>query len=167
MRITFVLFISLFFLNGLLNAQSKIPDSYVNIGFGAGMNYGFIGIKTVVGVKNSGLLVGLGFVPGSNGLLGYEIGAQISEKWFFLNAGYGVSGFVKATNEDFKAVHAFNLLAGGMIGLGKNKRTFIDLGLGHTFATERYTVYGLNLTSDSFNLIIGLGFRLGTIKKDK
>jgi sulfopyruvate decarboxylase TPP-binding subunit len=42
------------------NSLTKLPDSFLNVGIGIGGNYKLAGTKTVVGLKNSGLMVGLG-----------------------------------------------------------------------------------------------------------
>src|ERR1700712_3663995 len=87
------LFVFLFIFSFPANCQDRIPASIVNVGIGGGINYGIFGVKTVTGYKNSGLLLGLGYCPG--GLLGYEIGGQISIKWFYINMGYGVFATVQ------------------------------------------------------------------------
>lgn len=155
----------LFFIliSGLLKAESKLPDSKVNLGFGGGMNYGIFGLKSVIGYKNSGLLLGLGFVPG--GLLGYEIGAQYSDRWFFVNAGYGISGTIEYDMEKPETVKSGSVILGAMISLGEAKRTFLEIGIGHTFLTEKHYYMGMRLTDNAFIGIIGLGFRLGNRKE--
>ncbi len=70
--------------------QRDYPRSMINIGIGLGSNYGGIGCKTVIGYKDSGLLVGLGTVFGYG--LGFEVAGQYSYKWWFINMGYGVYG---------------------------------------------------------------------------
>ena len=146
--------------------QSKLPDSNINVGVGLGMNYGIFGIKTVFGYRNSGLLLGIGVVPG--GIVGYEIGAQISKDWFFANIGYGVVGTYQINNDPIQAINAGDILVGGMIGLGKKKRTFIDLGVGHTFGAPTITDFlGNVIVQNTFNVILGVGYRFGNKKMRK
>ncbi len=144
--------------------QTRLPDSYVNLGLGLGMNYGIIGTKTVIGYRNSGLMLGLGFVPG--GLLGYEIGAQISYEWFYANIGYGVFGTQKINDDPTESLKAGDIMVGAMIDLGRAKTVFIDIGLGHTFGAPTMTGFlGNTIDQNAFNGVLGLGFRLGTKKR--
>ncbi len=151
------------FTTSLLKAQSKLPASYLNVGLGVGMNYGIIGTKTVIGYKNSGLLVGLGYLPG--GFTGYEVGAQLGINWFFANFGYGTIGTYQVNNEDPQVTEAFNLMVGAMIGLGQSKRTFIDLGVGHTFGAPAIESPLGEIEQNAFTIALGVGYRFGTIKK--
>lgn len=148
-------------------SQDKLPNSIVNVGAGAGVNYGIFGAKTVVGYRNSGLLVGLGYVPG--GFLGYEIGVQLSIQWIYVSLGYGVFGTRKVNNDPVKALEAGNVLIGGMIGLGEEKRIFIDLGVGHTFGAPSYTPLGGGFSADenAWLAVIGIGIRLGTVVRSE
>src|SRR5688572_15992028 len=77
-------------------AQTKLPDSFINVGIGIGGNYGLVGTKTVVGFKNSGLMVGLG--RSHDGYLVYQIGGQISYKWAYATLSYG--GLVRQRDQD-------------------------------------------------------------------
>lgn len=140
-------------------SQSTLPDSHVNIGFGFGMNYGTIGTKAVFGHKNSGLMVGVGIVPG--GLFGYEVGAQLSENWLYLNLGYGVCGTQKIDDSKRKVIEAGDFMVGVMIPLDPEKRVFLDLGLGHTFgAPSRKDAMGYNISQNTVTGVVGIGFRL-------
>jgi len=157
--ITSLLIFSFFFNVGF--SQTKLPNSYVNVGLGLGMNYGVLGTKTVIGYRNSGIMIGLGSVSG--GLFGYEIGGQISKEWFYANIGYGVFGWQQINNNPKETVEAGDILIGAMLGMGQAKRVFIDIGLGHTFGAQtRKDFLGNSISLDSFNLVLGIGFRLGT-----
>jgi hypothetical protein len=135
----------------------------MNIGVGLGMNYGEIGLKSVIGAKNSGLLIGLGSNPDVG--LGYEIGAQISADWFYANIGYGTFGSRTTTVNgvviESVSLSAVNILIGGMINLGKAKRGFIDLGLGHTIGAPAYHDFlGNDFDQNQFTFSLGFGYRL-------
>lgn len=160
MTIRNILFCLIFTFSGIVHSQTELPRSIINLGIGGGMNYGVFGMKSVIGYKNSGLLIGLGYVPG--GKFGYEIGGQFGDKWIFVNAGYGIRGTIDV-GENTMAVKSGSIIIGVMLDLGPKKRTFLELGIGHTFLTKEYEVLGVNLTEDSIIGIIGLGFRLGNL----
>ena len=142
------------------SAQSELPNSTINIGVGAGANYGILGTKAVLGYKNSGLLVGLGFIPGTDGLIGYEIGAQVSSGAGYINVGYGVIGSEQITGGRWKTIKAGNFMLGGMISLGRSKRLFIDLGIGHTFGAQSTRILGETISNNGPVFAAGLGLRL-------
>ena len=148
------------------NAQSHIPNSIVNVGVGIGANYGIIGTKTVVGYKNSGLMLGLGYAIG--GLPGYQIGGQLSIKWFYMNLSYGVVQTAKVNNDPTYSVKAGNIMVGGMIGLGQEKRTFIDLAIGHSFGAPPLVIYvpyaSFEQDQNTVTFCLGIGYRFGTVK---
>ena len=141
-------------------AQTKLPKSYVNVGVGAGMNYGILGTKTVIGFQNTGILIGMGYVPG--GIMGYELGAQFSIDWFYINIGYGVIGSYQTNNDPVKPIMASNVLLGGMINVGQEKRMFVDLGIGHTIEATPTDLgpFG-ERDNNGITAVVGFGFRLG------
>ena len=143
-------------------AQTKLPDTFINVGVGIGANYGGLGTKAVVGFKNSGLMVGLGY--GTDGIPGYQIGGQISYKWAYATLSYG--GLVRQRDPDKVPIpNEANLMFGAMINLGKSKRSFIDLGLGQYLSaytkSETSAAYGW---AASLNVAAGFGYRLGNKK---
>lgn len=101
-------------------------NSSVNLGLGAGMNYGGVGVKTVLGARNSGLLIGVGSM--GNGILGYEIGGQVAIKSFYFNLGYGVSGTYQINNAPVESVKAGNFMVGYMISFWSGKESFFGFG---------------------------------------
>lgn len=141
-------------------SQNDYPESYFNIGLGLGPNYGGIGTKSVIGYKNSGLLVGLG-IFGEN--LGYEVGGQISYKWLFANLGYGVYGTAESLI-DIKLIKGGILMTGVMITIGKAKRFFIDLGIGYDWGGTYIGDLGEKKKFNTIDGEFGLGFRLGNWK---
>jgi hypothetical protein len=144
-------------------AQTKLPDSFINVGIGIGGNYGFLGTKTVVGFKNSGLMVGLG--RSLSGYPVYQIGGQISYKWAYATLSYG--GLVwQRDHDDAPISSGANLMFGAMISLGKSKRSFIDLGIGQYLNTytKNETVAGSGWV-ESLNAGLGFGYRLGKRNK--
>ncbi len=146
--------------------QKDYPNTIFNIGFGLGGNYGGFGTKTIIGHKNSGLLLGLG--TGGGGLW-YEIGGQISYKWMYLNLGYGIIGTSDnpLTNDNTELIKGKMALTGVMINLGKSKRYFLDLGIGYDW-DGTYTANTYTNEKDKFHTIdaaIGFGIRLGEFKK--
>ncbi|MBA0883685.1 hypothetical protein [Flavobacterium undicola] len=141
--------------------QNDYPNNILNIGVGIGGNYGGIGTKTIIGYRNSGLLVGLGSFGGG---LWYEIGGQISYKWMYLNLGYGIIGVSEnlLTNDNTELIKGKMATIGAMINLGKSKKYFLDLGIGYDW-DGTYTSNSYTNEKDTFNTIdaaIGFGIRL-------
>lgn len=132
------------------NSKGKYPNSIVNLGIGAGPNYGILGLKTVIGFKNNGLMFSAGTLERE---LFYTVGVQGSYKWLYYNFGYGSYGIARSY-DDKELIKGFIVSTGGMINIGRVKRMFIDLGV--SFCTSSNGQYGQNLL---FN--IGYGFRLG------
>jgi len=142
-------------------SQSELPNSIVSFGIGAGPNYGVFGTKTVIGYKNSGLLLGAGALAG---LFAYEIGVQFSPTWFFLNLGYGVYGLsVNGNTGKQELIKGLIFIVGGMINLGKQKKIFIDLGIGYAGGGSIKTSFGQTLDVNGPSGIIGIGYRIGDI----
>lgn len=120
----------------ILNFSSGFSQKIdANFGLGIGTNYGVVGVKSVIGKNNSGVLVGIG--SAGSGILGFEVGYQQAYKSWFANVGYGNYGYEKQ-GEIASGLKAANLIAGYMIGIGKSgknipahkKKLFIDLGIG-------------------------------------
>lgn len=150
----------------LIYCQNDYPNNIFTTGIGVGGNYGGVGTKTIIGHKNSGLLVGLG-TAGTG--LWYEIGGQISYKWMYLNVGYGVIGTSTnlLSNNPSELIKGKMATTGVMINLGESKKYFIDLGIGYDW-DGTYTSNGYTNTNDKFHTIdgaIGFGIRLGDFKK--
>lgn len=161
-----------------LNSQSYndsdgYPISILNLGTGFGTTYGGFGFKTVIGRKNSGLLVGLGSNFGLG--LGYSIGGQISLKWWYVSASYGTYlGGTRFQSGNFSEVNVpvgVHLMTGAMVNLGKPKRCFLDFGIGLSLGgtIKTYTISFYSTTSSSIPVTslavnIGFGVRIGTIK---
>jgi hypothetical protein len=143
-------------------AQTKLPDTFINVGVGIGANYGSLGTKTVLGFKNSGLMVGLG--RGIDGYPAYQIGGQISYKWAYTSFGYG--GLFRQRGQGHEPIPNEAILTfGAMISLGKSKRSFIDLGIGQYLSaytkSETWATYGW---AASLTPAVGFGYRLGNKK---
>ena len=117
----------------------------------------------MIGYKGSGLLLGVGTLSGD---LGYEIGLQVSQKWWFLNLGYGVYGV--ATNmitEERQLLAGFIGLTGGKINLNKSKRIFLELGIGYAGGDSVDIPGREGFSTGGLSGVIGLGCRLGGISK--
>jgi hypothetical protein len=116
------------------------------------------GTKTVLGYRNSGLLIGLGTM--GNGIVGYEIGAQVAVKSFYFNVGYGISGTYQVNLEPVESVKAGNIMVGYMISLGKAKTAFIDLALGHTLGAPTVQMGPFEEDQGGVTFGVGIGYRL-------
>jgi hypothetical protein len=160
-------------------SQIYYPKSHLNLGIGIGPNYGQMGIKTIIGYKNSGLLIGVGGYPGHrtynidtgkdiiDWIIAYEVGGQISYKWWYANLGYGVYDYFQGywNDEVDKVMKGGIFITGVMVSIGKEKRFFIDAGLGVDWgATYRdYTLRGVYIGEKTYNKlagVIGFGVRL-------
>jgi hypothetical protein len=142
-----------------------LSKSYLNIGFGYGPNYGILGLKSVIGIQNCGFLFGFGYTPFKTA--GTELGLQLAIKWFYVNYGVAVVGVYKYDSEPYKSYGTNYLTIGCMLNLGKNKRMFIDLGIG--FRTSNYELNYDNshktVEDHTYSGAIGIGYRFG--KKSK
>lgn len=158
MKKLFLLSIFIIYCN-LIHSQSDLPRSFANIGLGAGTNYGLLGIKTILGYKNSGLLLGIGTL---GGVTGFEVGGQISIQSLYINAGYGTYGFHEngATGKK-DLLKGGNCIIGGMINLGKTKAAFIDLGIGLSWGAKSMNLYGQSVQLTTLSGVIGIGLRIG------
>jgi hypothetical protein len=145
-----------------LFSQSDYPKSYLNLGVGIGANYAEgIGVKSVIGYKNSGLLLGIGSMLGAS-VIGYEIGGQVSYKWWFLNLTYGAKGLINNENMD----NGVTFMTGGMVNLEKSKRLFLEIGLGFT-TKSRYKPSIINFEDEVPTFNLGLSYRFGGKSLDK
>lgn len=135
----------------------ELPNSSINFGLGIGMNYGGVGTKTVLGYRNSGLLVGLGFM--GDGIVGYEIGGQIAIKSLYFNLGYGVSSIYQVNDDPVKAVECGNFMIGYMVDLDKEKSAFIDLAIGHTIGAPTIQLGMFEEDQSGFTFSVGIGMR--------
>lgn len=160
-------------------SQNKYPNTILNLGIGIGPNYGQTGIKTIIGYKNSGLLIGVGgyrwhrtinSVSGKeifDWITTYEIGGQISYKWWYANLGYGVYDFFQKnwSDEVDKVMKGGIFITEVMVSIGKEKRCFIDAGLGVDWGAtyKDYTLTGVYIGEKTYNKlagVIGFGIRL-------
>ena len=157
--IWFVLFL---LISNDLFSQTNYPKSYLNIGIGVGANYAEgIGVKSVIGYKNSGLLLGIGSMIGAP-VIGYEIGGQVSYKWWFVNLTYGATSVV---NNKY-VVNDGTFMTGCMVNLEKTKRLFLEIGLGVTLKT-RYSPGLINFEANVPTFNLGVSYRFGGKSEDK
>lgn len=166
MKLKFTLLILIISLQSF--GQAKTSPMTMEFGLGLGMNYGLIGTKTVIGYNNTGILIGLGIFPGAlfdiENALGYEIGFQVSKKWFYANVGYGVFG-VHVNGTKVTPITAGDVMIGAKINMGAAKRTFLDIGIGHTFGADPLSFYGTKIDQNGVNGVLGIGWRF--TKKNK
>jgi hypothetical protein len=146
------------FVSSVSQAQNALPDSRVNLGVGGGMPYGGLGSKVVIGYRNSGLMIGLGYMPG--GMLGYEIGGQVAIQSFYFNLGYGLSGTYKVNDEPVESIKCGNFMVGYMVSLDKMKDVFLDIGIGHTVGAPTVQIGPFQEQQGGVTLALGVGFRL-------
>ncbi|MFZ1424926.1 MAG: hypothetical protein WAS55_13980 [Saprospiraceae bacterium] len=160
MRNILVAFMLTFFCTNIIS-QSEYPKSIINLGVGFGSNYGFLGIKSIIGYKNSGLVIGAGT---AFGMIEFAIGGQISSKWWYLNIGYGPYGIIYDDSIDQKDVlRGLHVISGAMINLNKSKRLFIEIGLGFAWGASPTKFLGNKVETNLITGELGIGYRLGGI----
>ena len=134
-------------------------NHYVNIGAGIGQTFGGIGEKSIIGINNSGFVLGLGLnTPHS---LGYNIGLQYAFDVAYLNLNYGTVYAEEDKNDNVTKVESFSLLAGGMFGLGYKKAFYIDLGFGISSGFQQFHVSNYDKELMKLCLHLGLMYRIG------
>ncbi|MCB2222035.1 MAG: hypothetical protein KQI35_16735 [Bacteroidetes bacterium] len=163
MKKVFFTLISFFVIVTLSCGQDEIPPSAINVGVGFGVPFGGLGAKTVLGPKNSGLLLGFGVLPGSN-KPGFMLGVQLSRQVIFIDIGYGRIGTYQINDQKTKTVEAGIVLIGGMIPIGSPKRLFMDLSMGASFGDRLHDGH-FEFIRNTFQLALGLGYRIGNTDK--
>ncbi len=141
------------------DAGTDIPRSFFNIGLGVGPNYGLIGVKTVIGYKDNGLMVGYGMFGGK---ICYEVGLQGSYKWWFINCSYGAYKLVtNVSTKESEMAFGLIVITGGKIDLIKSKRLFLDAGAGYAGGAVLYFKNGPSIPIKGFTFSAGLNYRIG------
>ena len=156
---------SIFFSVFVANAQKSndwdsYPDSFLDLGIGVGSNYGILGVKTVLGYKGSGLLIGIGSVEGQTTS---SIGIQVAYKFFFVNIASSTVGIYRSevgNQIDEGLVKGTSFIFGGRVNLNNTKRLFLELGLGFSSGDET-DKFGnkVEMNGPAFNF--GFGYRIG------
>lgn len=144
--------------------NARVPKSIIDLGAGAGPNYGIIGGQAVIGYKGNGLLVAAGYF---NGLSTYEIGGQLSLGLGFINFGYGVYATYENLNTGRKSTLNGMILAAGLkFGLLKSKRLTIQISCGPAWGAVVKTPFGSEKIN-GFLFNAGIGFRIPYQTKEK
>jgi len=167
MKIYYLLSFLLFTLT--LNAQIKDkgedPNTYLDLAAGLGSSYGLSGVKSVIGYKGSGLLLGVGKVNGESSI---SVGLQFRYEIWFLSVGSGPFGYYeerqsaiggyRVTKGQLRSIFA---IFGTQINLWRN-RLFLELGLG-VRGGDSYRTQSGGRISDGGGIVggIGLGYRIG------
>ncbi len=144
-----------------LNFPEERPNFPISVGLGLGPNYGLLGIKTIIGKNNSGLLISVG---SPDGLPTGQIGLQIAKtNGFFVNAGYGAYGVI-FENDNRNVLLGAIIMVGAMHDLIRTRRLFLDTGLGIAFGGSYFSFFeNKNIPVSSFTFHVGLGYRLGNL----
>ena len=138
------------------------PASIVDLSVGLGPNHGIIGIKSVLGYKGTGLLLGLGSF---DGFTATTIGFQVAAQWWFANVTYGPTGsyyinFGGQVEEGLTQSIIF--MTGGRINLIKSKRLFLELAAGLAGSDEIPAPFGtMQEVGGGLKLGVGIGYRFG------
>ena len=129
--------------------QAYTQNSHLlNVSLGAGHNYAGVGLKTVVGYNNSGLLLSAGY---RGGILAYAIGGQFSLGPWYING--GIVPFVTGAHN----IYCSNMMTGININRGQTKRIFLDIGAGYAWGG---VIEGVDEKAHGFSWTIGIGYRL-------
>ena len=156
-----------------------LPESLLNLEIqseilGTGIDFSGVGVKAMIGSKNTGLL--LGYTHGSDGVsyvtynstkLGYQYGIV---RGLYLNTNFN---FVSTSREDLVYDYYGNLL-GSTISKDRSIRVNLGVGYTFTFGKKKRLYYNLETSfavintkdlADRLCINSGLGFRLGTPAK--
>jgi hypothetical protein len=134
----------------------------VDLGLGFGSNYGIVGVKTVLGKKGTGLMIGVGTL---NGFTSIAIGGQVTYNWWFATLSYGPTGSYRLEFNNIVEeglTESFVFITGGRINLSSNKRLFLELGIGIA-APDKISGRALEPweANGGFTANAGLGYRIG------
>lgn len=161
--------IILFFLvfsYGMFYAQKSprppFPKSIIDVGVGAGTNYGMLGAQAIIGYKGCGILAAGGYVPGNN--IGYQVGLQLTYKWVFANACYGTYTTVQYEGSDeIYTIEGLIVMVGGRINLVRSKKLFLQIGAGWAGGGTIYSGYG-EIPVNGPTATIGINYRIAFSK---
>ncbi len=140
----------------------KIP--FLNISAGCGPAHGYLGLQTILGYNNTGLILGVGTTEYATPLAG-TIGFQLAVKWFYVNAGYGTIGIEQTNNEPIVSIKGRYLNFGTMINLNKKKTFYLELayGLVHYDPPRINPYYIYTYRYETFGATLALGYRIGKL----
>lgn len=109
---------------------------------GIGANHGLGGVKVLFGSDgNSGVFGCVGYGVYS---VYWKFGGQINAKWFYLACSIGTMEFYQTLSSSINIIYGLTLETGGIINLSRNKRFFLQLGLGLNVPEKKidpYTYY--------------------------
>ncbi|MEI6021643.1 MAG: hypothetical protein WCR21_10990, partial [Bacteroidota bacterium] len=145
--------------------ESEVKKNpFLNISVGSGPAHGYLGLQTILGYNNTGLILGLGTTEYATPLAG-TIGFQLAVKWFYVNAGYGTIGIQQINNDPVMNLRGRYLNFGAMINLNKKKTFYLELGYGLIY----YDPLGFNpyymytYRYETFNATLAIGYRIGKL----
>ncbi len=157
-----IITLSFFSIYSQKKERPPFPNSIIDIGVGAGSNYGMLGAKTVLGYKGSGILIGTGIFSGQ---FAYQVGLQASYKWFFANFCYGTySSVTDGKTGETELANGFIAMGGGKINLIRSKKLFLELGLGYGWGAT-YEFLGGSIPISNAVAVVGIGYRIFNVKK--
>jgi len=153
-------------LNGFSQTSASSADkefqSFFDIGIGVGPNYGILGGKAVVGLNGTGLMIGIGSF---DGMTTTSIGFQVTYESFFANLSVADYGSYEVSWPGFYEkglVRGTVFIVGGKIGIGKEKKLYVDIGVGAAGGGETPSPFGNIEESVQLSLSAGLNYRIGS-----
>jgi hypothetical protein len=150
----FLLIISIIITVSQGTAQIIQDPSLINVSLGYGPNYGGVGVKTVIGYGNSGLLIGVGYTGIG---LAYAIGGQYGIGPWYINGGYAPygGGYDRITS-NARSLYGANIMSGVNLRFGKSRKLFFDLGIGYSWGG---TIPELDFRPKTYMWGFGFGYR--------
>lgn len=111
-------------------------NSLLQLGAGVGATFGMAGVRTVIGYKGNGMLVGMGIARGK---LAKQIGFQLSYKWFFMSMTTGdYATYIVYNTDNYKFAEGQTFITGGHVDISGTKRIFLEIGVGYSWG-DSYT----------------------------
>ena len=140
--------------------KGKSPNKYIAAFIpGIGENHGVGGVKILAGVNGtSGVFACIG-----NGDLSiyWKFGLQVNSDWFYFAASYGTMEFytIGISSSNVNVNYGLTLEAGGLINLSRNKRFFIQLGIGYNIPEKEINPYQYGFYYGGIYLVSFKGIR--------
>lgn len=164
MRIGFIMLMCISLIQFSAVAQEEIdyPGSILDISAGIGPNHGVLGIKSVLGYKGTGLILGVGSF---DGFTTTSVGFQVAVKWWFANLTYGPTGSYSVSfggQVEKGLTQSIIFMTGGRINLIKSKRLYLELAAGLSGSDDIPAPFGgVEEVGGGLALGLGLGYRFG------
>ena len=139
--------------------QVELPNTYFEIGFGVGPNYGIIGVKGVLGYKGTGLLLGVGSF---SGFTTTSFGVQVAYRSAYISltaADYGSYEVNTNGKKEEGLISGIVFMLGARPNLTSNKKLFLDFGLGYASGGTIPSPFGTT-QENQVTFSFGIGYKI-------